>query len=40
MPNVFEGVKVVDFAWVVVGPMSSRYLADYGATAAHVETSH
>jgi len=39
MPGVFEGVKVVDFAWVVVGPMSSRYLADYGATVIHVETA-
>ena len=39
MPNVFEGVKVVDFSWVVVGPMSSRYLADYGATVIRVESA-
>lgn len=39
MPKVFAGVKVADFSWVVVGPMSSRYLADYGATVVHVETA-
>ena len=39
MSKVFAGVKVADFSWVVVGPMSSRYLADYGATVVHVETA-
>lgn len=39
-----EGVKVLDFSWVVAGPAATRYLADYGATiiraesATHLET--
>lgn len=38
MPKVLEGIKVADFSWVMVGPMSMRYLADYGATVVHVES--
>ena len=34
----FEGVKVADFAWVGVGPISSKYLADHGATVVRVES--
>jgi len=33
-----EGVKVLDFSWAAVGPMSVRYLADHGATAIHVQS--
>lgn len=37
----FEGLKVLDFMWVVAGPWATRYLADYGATVVRVEsTSH
>jgi len=36
--KVFEGVKILDFAWAIVGPGSSRYLADHGATVVRVET--
>lgn len=39
MLKVFDGVKVADFAWVVVGAMGSRYLADYGATVIHIEST-
>jgi crotonobetainyl-CoA:carnitine CoA-transferase CaiB-like acyl-CoA transferase len=28
----FAGLKVWDAAWVGVGPLTSKYLADYGAT--------
>jgi crotonobetainyl-CoA:carnitine CoA-transferase CaiB-like acyl-CoA transferase len=33
------GVKVLDFTWVMVGPMGVRYFADYGATVVHVESA-
>lgn len=36
--NVFENIKVVDFGWVLAGPMTVKYLADYGATVVHVES--
>lgn len=34
----FKGIKVIEFAWVAVGPLSSRYLADYGATVIKMES--
>jgi len=36
--KVFEGVKVAEFAWAIVGPCSSRYLADHGATVVKIES--
>ena len=36
----FEGIKVADFSWVGVGPTSTKYLADHGATVVRVETSN
>ena len=35
----FAGLKVADFAWVGVGPIISKVLADHGATVVHVESS-
>jgi crotonobetainyl-CoA:carnitine CoA-transferase CaiB-like acyl-CoA transferase len=35
----FAGLKVADFAWVGVGPIIARHLADFGATVVRVETS-
>jgi benzylsuccinate CoA-transferase BbsF subunit len=37
--NVFSGLKVAAFCWAVVGPLTMKYLADYGATVIRVETT-
>ena len=34
----FEGIKVLDFAWVGVGPITGKYLADHGATVIRIES--
>ena len=34
-----EGLKVLDFCWVAVGPMTTKYLAEYGATVLRVESN-
>jgi crotonobetainyl-CoA:carnitine CoA-transferase CaiB-like acyl-CoA transferase len=34
----FAGVKIADFSWIGVGPITAKYLADHGATVVHVET--
>jgi benzylsuccinate CoA-transferase BbsF subunit len=36
--EIFKGLKVVSFGWAVVGPLTMKYLADYGATVIRVET--
>ncbi len=35
----FEGVKVLDFTWLGVGPFAVKFLAYYGATVIKVESS-
>jgi crotonobetainyl-CoA:carnitine CoA-transferase CaiB-like acyl-CoA transferase len=32
------GVKVLDFFWVAIGPMTTSYLAEYGATVVRIES--
>ena len=34
----FDGVTVADFAWVGVGPISSKFLADHGAHVIRIES--
>ena len=33
----WTGVKVADFSWIGVGPITAKALADHGATVVHVE---
>ena len=34
-----DGLKVLDFCWVAVGPMTTKYLSEYGATVLRVESA-
>lgn len=34
-----QGLKVLDFSWVAVGPMTTKYLAEHGATVVRVESA-
>lgn len=36
--QIFEGLKVIEFAWAGVGPQISRELAEHGATVIKVES--
>lgn len=38
--SVFSGLKIVSFSWAVVGSLTMKYFADYGATVIRLETSH
>ena len=33
-----EGLKILDFFWVAIGPMTTSYLAEYGATIVRIES--
>lgn len=36
----FAGLKVADFAWIGVGPITGKYLADHGADVIRIETAN
>jgi benzylsuccinate CoA-transferase BbsF subunit len=36
--KVFDGIIVVDFGWAIAGPLTLKYLADYGATIICIES--
>ena len=35
-----RGIKVADFSWIGVGPITAKALADHGATVVHVESDN
>jgi len=35
--EVFKGLNALDFTWITVGPRTTRYFADHGATVVKVE---
>ena len=37
--GALAGVKIADFAWVGVGPLISKSMADHGATVVHIESA-
>ena len=37
--GIFKGVTITSFSWAVVGPLTMKYFADYGATVIRVETN-
>jgi benzylsuccinate CoA-transferase BbsF subunit len=37
--SIFKGLVVTSFSWAIVGPLSMKYLADFGATVIRVETA-
>jgi benzylsuccinate CoA-transferase BbsF subunit len=39
MASPLEGLKLVDIGWLMVGPISARYLAELGAETIKVETA-
>lgn len=38
--QVFKDLKIAAFSWAMVGPLTLKFFADYGATVVRVETSH
>ncbi len=38
MTAAFSGINVLDFCWVAIGPMTTRYLSDFGATVVRIES--
>lgn len=38
MQQALDGLKVADFTWAVVGPLTTKYLSDCGATVVKVES--
>ena len=38
MTAAFSGINVLEFCWVAIGPMTTRYLSDFGATVVRIES--
>ncbi len=39
MNNVFSDLKIVAFSWAMVGPLTLKFFADYGAKVIRIETN-
>lgn len=37
--RALEGVKILDFSWALIGPITTKYMADHGATIVRVESA-
>ena len=37
--QALEGIRIADFSWVGVGPVTTKYLADHGAMVVRIESS-
>jgi len=37
--GIFNGLIITSFSWAIVGPLTMKFFADYGATVIRVETS-
>ena len=37
--QIFEDVKIADFTWAGVGPITTKYFADHGATVVRIESN-
>jgi benzylsuccinate CoA-transferase BbsF subunit len=37
--GVFKGLKIADFSWAGVGPITAKYFADYGAQVIRIESA-
>jgi benzylsuccinate CoA-transferase BbsF subunit len=38
--KVFSDLKIAAFSWAMVGPLTLKFFADYGATVIRIETTH
>lgn len=37
--NALQGIKVADFSWIIAGPLTGKFLADFGAEVTRIESS-
>ncbi len=40
MKRALEGLKILDFSWVITGPLATKYFGDHGAQVIRIESTH